>query len=510
MPSPLKEALHPYFFDVARWGAEAPVSETAVIAAFLVMASLLPDAMVQPRAGHRLGARSLVGLCLHTLLVLAAFGLLLAASGQLLASAAMVLALGVSLALVSNAKNAALGEPLLFSDLALVASVFRHPQFYLSALRPWQMALLVSAALLLPVLLLWLFVPLLAPHLVGFRLFATASALLLLLLRLPPWTTYAKLPQPRADVQRHGLFATLLLHAWRWRQSLDPPPSEAITSTGGLALIVIVQCESFADPAELFGDPALALPALAAARASAWRWGRLQVSGFGAYTMRTEYGVLFGRSEAELGFRRFDPYLTALAETSYALPARLRPAGWRSLFFHPHDMRFYNRGRIMPAAGFDDLLGPEHFAAPQPGEGHYVTDAAIAERLLAQASAAVGPTLLYAVTIENHGPWAPDTTTGPSVLGPYLRLVHNSDKMLSTLVAGLAGLGRPALLVFFGDHRPSIPGLSLPGGDRHTPFVMLRLDAAGRPLSGDGRPQDVTPADLHHLILAELSPVESQ
>src|SRR3546814_10576991 len=85
----------------------------------------------------------------------------------------------------------------------------------------------------------------------------------------------------------------------------------------------MVQCESYADPAELFDDPALVLPGLAAARASAWRQGRLLVSGFGAYTMRTEYGLIFGRDEADLGFRRFDPYLTAIGETSHALPIRL-------------------------------------------------------------------------------------------------------------------------------------------------------------------------------------------
>lgn len=64
---------------------------------------------------------------------------------------------------------------------------------------------------------------------------------------------------------------------------------------------MIVQCESFTDPVTLFGDPALALPGLERARAMAWQSGRLLVSGFGAYTMRTEYGVLFGLPEEQLG-----------------------------------------------------------------------------------------------------------------------------------------------------------------------------------------------------------------
>ncbi len=266
---------------------------------------------------------------------------------------------------------------------------------------------------------------------------------------------------------------------------------------------VVIQCESFADPAELFGDPALALPGLTAARANAWQWGDLLVGGFGAYTMRTEYGVLFGRSEAELGFRRFDPFLTALGEATFALPNRL--AGWRSVFVHPHDMRFYNRDQIMRAGGFAELVGEDRFNPPGADEGRYVTDAAMADKIADLVWTSDQPTLIYAVTIENHGPWEVDTGNLPDDLKQgYLRLVRNSDAMLTRLLADLASLRRPATLVFFGDHRPSIPGFSVPGGARHTPYVIVRLDAEGRCVRGEGTRADLTPAQLHHAILGLL------
>ena len=64
-----------------------------------------------------------------------------------------------------------------------------------------------------------------------------------------------------------------------------------------------------------------------------------------------------------------------------------------------------------------------------------------------------------------------------------------------------------ALLVFFGDHRPSIPGVTEPGPVRHTPYVMLRLDAAGRAMGQADSRVDLSPAQLHHAILrASLSP----
>jgi hypothetical protein len=245
------------------------------------------------------------------------------------------------------------------------------------------------------------------------------------------------------------------------------------------------------------------LPGLERARAAAWQWGDLTVSGFGAYTMRTEYGVLFGRSEQALGFRRYDPFLTASGETSYALSARLGARGYHCLFVHPHDMRFYGRDRLMPAIGFDRLIGKESFAPIPPGGGRYVDDRTVGVSLGELIDTAKGPTLIYAVTMENHGPWDKDHLTGsPGGLDAYLRHVGSSDAMLSGLIDRLSKAGRSALLVFFGDHRPSIPGVLEPGGPRHTPYVMVRFSRDGQIVSGSHLRADLSPDALHHAILS--------
>lgn len=420
---------------------------------------------------------------------------------------ALALALLAIVVLASNAKYATLGEPLVFSDLALVGAIFRHPQFYLSAVPAWQRAVVATAAAVLLAVLAWLFVADVATHAAGLAIMLGSLGVLALSVRTTPFANLAQTPHNEADVRDLGLTPTLMLYYLRWRASHDPvpcPASERQPAHDTPDLLVVIQCESFADPVELFDTPDLVLPGLAAARASACQHGNLRVSGFGAYTMRTEYGVLFGREEQELGFRRYDPFLTALGEASYALPARLGP-GWRALFIHPHDLRFYGRDAIMPAAGFSELVGEGRFAKPAPGEGRYVTDAAMTDEILALARAAQQPTLLYAVTIENHGPWAPDTGLGGSdLVGSYIRLARHSDTMLKRLVEGLGSIGRPAMLVFFGDHRPSIPGATDPSGDRDTPYVIVRTDGHGGFLHGENRQSDLTPAQLHHTILDTL------
>jgi phosphoglycerol transferase MdoB-like AlkP superfamily enzyme len=315
------------------------------------------------------------------------------------------------------------------------------------------------------------------------------------------------------DVARFGLIATLLLYWRRWRRTPDPRPCPALAPIDDLAgsaapqLIVIVQCESFADPAEFTDEASPSLPGLGRARAMAWQHGDLQVSGFGAYTMRTEYGVLFGRSENALGFRRYDPFLTAQGEASYALPARLAGAGYRSSFVHPHDMRFYSRDRLMPAIGFDEVIGESGFAPTRAGGGRYVDDRTLGAVLVDLARQATTPRLIYAVTMENHGPWDSDNARDAAGrLDAYLGRLRSSDAMLDDLIQYLSTDGRPALLVFFGDHRPSIPGVTAPGGARHTPYVVVRFDAGGRTLKGESAAIDLTPAALHHLVLGCVQP----
>tara|TARA_A100001391_G_scaffold273_4_gene713 strand:+ start:4830 stop:6302 length:1473 start_codon:yes stop_codon:yes gene_type:complete len=468
-----------------------------------VIGSLLTDGLAYPR---RPRLRHWAGLWLNALLGMVAFGLFLAISGDTLLAALSVLALQVLLVVASNAKQRVLGEPLHFSDLALIVGVFRHPQFYFSALSAWQKVagLAVMAALIAA--FVWRFDPYLTTHLAGAAIGAVALMTLSLSLRLPGVRALAARPDAEGDVAKLGLVPTLLLYWLRWRSTPAHAPRSAeprATAASGEAEIVIaIQCESFADPVELFGDRKYALPALENARLQAAQWGNLLVSGFGAYTMRTEYGVLFGREEEELGFLRYDPFLTAAREAELALPHKLGTAEWRSLFVHPHDMRFYNRHTILPAAGFTDLVSDEAFDPPLPSEGRYVTDKAVAERILQLAQAVAERRFIYSVTIENHGPWSVDgAAEDDSLLHQYLRRVRASDAMLSQLLDGLTALRRPAVLAFFGDHRPSIPGLSEPGGDRHTPYVILKLDRNGEVQTGANSRADITPAQLHRAIL---------
>lgn len=249
-----------------------------------LITSLVTDAAVRPRRG---GFRVWQGCLLHCLVMIAVFGAALAASGNPVVSGLLTIAFASLLTVTSNAKFAVLGEPLLFSDLALVVNLVRHPRFYFTALTSIQKA---AVGIGIPILIAAFGATIrhdFGAHLIGLALLCGAAASIAVAAR-----RFAGLVSPAdvdADVRRFGLVATVLLHWHRWRVTPDPPPLSItpVPDADRPNVIVIVQCESFADPIALTGDAELALPGLERARARAWQHGELLVSGFGAYTMRT-------------------------------------------------------------------------------------------------------------------------------------------------------------------------------------------------------------------------------
>ncbi len=476
----------------------------------LCLAVELLDPLARPRRGGRWRPRSLLALPFRLGPAVFVFGVALCLIGRPVGAGLVAAILLVAVVAGSDVKRRILGEPLLFTDAAVVGEMLRHPGFYVGAVPPVIRLALVVVLGAVGWLLLRSWTGVLLPRLAGAGLALCCWPLLDRLALSGPWRHLMTVPAVEADVALHGLLASVSLYWLRWRRQPDPLPVPPAGHGGADGLVVlVVQCESFADPDAL--GPAVAsrappLPGLARARERAVRWGQLAACGFGAYTMRTEYGVLFGREEDDLGFRRFDPFLTATRDRSVALPMRLRCGVGTALFVHPHDLGFYGRDRLMPAIGFTGLLGADAF----PGaarRGPHVSDAALGDRLEALLGDAATPTLIYAVTIENHGPWkAGRLDRGGSGLDAYLDHLAAGDALLARLIDLLDARGRPAVLAFFGDHRPSIPGIVEPGGDRDTPFVLLRFGArAGETPRNETAPERLTPAGLHHAILGQAA-----
>ncbi|UYW31371.1 LTA synthase family protein [Methylorubrum extorquens] len=407
-----------------------------------------------------------------------------------LAASSCLLTLAI-LSVVDRLKRRVIGEPVVFSDLALLAQVPRHPQLYytlpLTDLRIAGPLLLAIAT----VVAWYVLEPAALPSGTGASLLAIlglpAALAALALAGLTPLGQRALrhiFPHPdlARDVARYGLVATMMGYALRRLSEDDarPVPARGEGSPDD-EIVVVVQLESFLDPGRLGGPD---LPAMARIRAQAAQYGRLAVPAHGAYTMRSEHAVLTGLDPESLGFGRYDPYLARKGEEPTSLARLARAAGFETVFVHPFHRDFFDRARVFQRLGFERLVMEEDFAGA-PRIGPYIGDVAVADRILAELAkgrgSTKGRTFMFSVTMENHGPWKPGRLTGiDEPLAQYLHHVTHTGQAIERLIDGLAG--RRATLCVFGDHAPSLPDLRPPeSGPMATDYALFRFGRDGGP-----------------------------
>jgi phosphoglycerol transferase MdoB-like AlkP superfamily enzyme len=284
--------------------------------------------------------------------------------------------------------------------------------------------------------------------------------------------------------------------------SVQGPQGSAAPATCGPPLIVAIQCESFLNPRGR-GLAAPRLEAFERASAQALHSGRLGVPAFAANTMRAEFAFLSGLPNASLACDRFNPYLAAPAYGDVVWPARLRRQGWRTLFVHPYDRWFFERDRVVPALGFERAIWQEDFGSAAR-RGHYIADLAVARRILQEADAATEPTFVFAVTMENHGPWGDGRLPGiDAPLDQYLHHLEGADAMVAALMEGLRHRAGPTLLCLYGDHVPALRGLGPEAEAGLTDFVIVD-PSARTPAAGGREPRRVE--ELLALCVAAVQP----
>jgi len=432
-----------------------------------------------------------------------------------LAASSCLLTLAI-LSVVDRLKRRVIGEPVVFSDLALLAQVPRHPQLYytlpLTDLR-------IAGPLLLGVAIVvawYVLEPAALPSgtsasiLAILGLPAALAALALAGLTPPGQRALRRIfPQPdlARDVARYGLVAAMMGYGLRRLGEDDALPVPAYGhGSPDDEVIVVVQLESFLDPARLGGPD---LPAMARIRAQAAQYGRLAVPAHGAYTMRSEHAVLTGLGPESLGFGRYDPYLARKGEEPTSLARLARAAGFETVFVHPFHRDFFDRARVFQRLGFERLVMEEDFS-DAPRIGPYIGDVAVADRILTQVAkgqgSKTGRTFVFSVTMENHGPWKPGRLTGiDEPLAQYLHHVAHTGQAIERLIDGLAG--RRATLCVFGDHAPSLPDLRPPeSGTMATDYALFRFGREGGPAPAR---IDLTAAELGCVLRDAVTPKRS-
>jgi hypothetical protein len=458
-------------------------------------------------------------LALDLLPTVAFFVVPLAVTGRPVFSGMVALGLMGGFAFVDWIKRQALREPAVFSDIGEFVELFRHPQLYLPFAGPARVIAGAIAAFALFIVLLvieppafewsW-WIAILVPC--GFIAIGWTSRVLR---RLAPCG------DPDLDARRLGLSAMQLVYsliarderpARRLRANHSAPavpaPAVIVRSAPAAGPVIVAQCESFFDPRRM--HPGLArdgVATFAACCAAGVQSGRLLVPGWGANTTRSEFAVLTGLSEEAIGFDRFNPYFALARQKLASLAWRMRAEGYRTICLHPFDRTFYRRDEVMLNLGFDTFLGQEAFAGARRS-GPYIADTEVA-RVAIELMREEGDRLfLFAITMENHGPWKGDPGDPalgllPPLLAASAEGLESGDAMLGMLTRALAERDGRGLCAFYGDHLPSFPGAFAACGftDPRSDYVIWR------PAPGPALRKDLA---AHHLGDTILDVLKSQ
>lgn len=440
-----------------------------------------------PRGGAGAGWHSPSRVAIDLAFPMTVFVLVSAATARPLFAGVLTFVLCAGYAHSDRAKRSVLAEPIVFTDVFQAFDIFRHPGLAvpfpdkLPILSGVAGALILFGALFVFVPPAWTWTPWPAAILL------IVLATIVILLRSSAGASFARALKrlqptgdPVADASAFGPIGMLFVHALLARvdraairaaagRRARSVSAAADAETGGGPL-VLLQCESFFDVRRL--GPAVRpeiLSAFDTLSREGVQWGRLAVPCWGANTVRTEFAVLSGLAEAQLGFDRFNPYHRLARAPIESIAWRLRERGYRTICLHPFDRRFYGRDRVMPMLGFDEFLGEEAFAGAERVNG-YVGDAAVA-RVACQLIESRGPRVfLFVVTMENHGPWTealsgagtdflaaglPLTASERQSLGRYLDSVANTDALFRRVAEKIASLDAGGTLAAYGDHLPS-------------------------------------------------------
>ena len=189
-------------------------------------------------------------------------------------------------------------------------------------------------------------------------------------------------------------------------------------------------------------------------------FGRLEVPGWGANTMRAEFAVLTGIPESELGYDRFNPY-HALARVPIASQVwRLRRAGYRTICLHPFDRRFFRRDLAMPALGFETLsrhARPSAVRGARPIAPTRISPGISCGCSTPRGRAASSSRSRWAITAHGarrgrrstpscRAEFRPGGVPQGGELLRYLDGLRRSDEMLRILMAGLQRRGEAPVL----------------------------------------------------------------
>lgn len=209
--------------------------------------------------------------------------------------------------------------------------------------------------------------------------------------------------------------------------------------------------------------------------------GNAMASVFGGNTANSEFEFLTANSMAFLPQNTVAYNLYLDATNCFSIVDIMEAEGYRTVGMHPEVGSNWKRTQIYSYYGFDESyfletndFGASSFVTSDPlteeemYRGH-VSDQTVYDRIIElYETKEEGESLFtFAITMQNHGGYNTskfdytvmmNSAGSSNAVNEYLSSVNNSDTALQSLIEYFEAQEEETLIVFFGDHQPSLPG----------------------------------------------------
>lgn len=251
----------------------------------------------------------------------------------------------------------------------------------------------------------------------------------------------------------------------------DGALTEARTDREVYPNVIFVQLESFFDTSEYLEletseDPLPFFRQLS----EEYSTGYFKVPSVGAGTANTEFEVLTGMNLRYFGPGEY-PYKTVLkTQTAESAATAFQEFGYGAHALHNNGGNFYSRAKVFNNMGFDSYTSKEFMNILQLTENGWAKDDVLLTHIQNALDSTEQQDFVFTVSVQGHGEYPEEkvienpkiTVTGLETEGKnnaweyYVNQVYEMDQFAKHLVEMMEARGEPAVVVFYGDHLPTM------------------------------------------------------
>ncbi|MBC1473841.1 sulfatase-like hydrolase/transferase [Listeria grandensis] len=234
--------------------------------------------------------------------------------------------------------------------------------------------------------------------------------------------------------------------------------------------IVYVMSESFSDPTRLNGVTTSSDPIPETRKImEKYPSGYSLSQGYGGGTANIEFEALTGLSMYNINPQITSPYQMFLyqKENFPSLVSSLKQSDYETIAIHPFKPSFYRRTDVYNALEFNKFISRDEMQHTESlDDSEYISDASAYQETLDQLKANKASTFIHLVTMQNHMTYWDKYINTIGVEGvpennketveTYLQGIKYSDDALKDFVAELDNMKEKTMVVFWGDHLPSV------------------------------------------------------